>query len=399
MSRHFFVFALLACAVATEPMFAQQDACSFDFNSNQFDSGVSRAGSGDWDGDGDIDLAVFLPGPIEIALLENDGFGQFSVASTFPTGNDDFDAASAILADMDGDNDLDLVVRYFVDQRIGIFLNDGNGVFTDPLNTDVSFFSSGVGVVDLDGDSDLDLIVPQRFEILSGAPGIVEIFLNNGDATFEPGISIASPPNPGGPSFADLNGDDQLDMVMGGSSTLSVYLGNGDGTFGPEMQFSAPTRASIVYLADFDGDGALDVVLSNFSNGIFTLRGDGQGGFDNPTAVVLDDDESGYRIEIGVFDIDGDQDIDLLALDGGGSEVELYLNDGTGNFDLDFEAVLGEFSPNAVPLGDFDGDGTIDAAISFSSGELFQLEADLNRDNEVNLLDIQPFVNALQGGP
>ena len=132
-----------------------------------------------------------------------------------------------------------------------------------------------------------------------------------------------------------------------------------------------------------------------------------------------------------------DQDIDLLALDGGGSEVELYLNDGTGNFDLDFEAVLGEFSPNAVPLGDFDGDGTIDAAISFSSGELFQLyfqcqqdvlfgdinldgavnlldvglfidlvssgqfqlEADLNRDNEVNLLDIQPFVNALQGGP
>ena len=77
--------------------------------------------------------------------------------------------------------------------------------------------------------------------------------------------------------------------------------------------------------------------------------------------------------------------------------------------------------------------GTIDAAISFSSGELlqlcfqcqqdvlfgdinldgvvnlldvgpfidllssgqFQLEADLNRDNEVNLLDIQPFVNAL----
>ncbi len=135
-----------------------------DGNGNFTDSGYALSPSsihmhglavGDLNADGASD--AFLTGsPSQIWF--NDGTGRFIKSEqrlSSPAGD------TAAIGDIDGDGDPDIYLAAgdWAVSDDKLWLNDGNGFFTEgnfPLSTE---FSSGIGLGDLDGDGDLDAFV------------------------------------------------------------------------------------------------------------------------------------------------------------------------------------------------------------------------------------------------
>ncbi len=134
-------------------------------------SGEAGVGDGNWglgaafadaDNDGDLDLFVSnYVGPNKFYL--NDGAGIFTDASESSGLADQGWGKGPSFGDVDHDGDLDL---YEGDCKLAnkMYLNDGNGVFTDvadqiPILKNETVRTKGTAFADIDDDGDLDLYV------------------------------------------------------------------------------------------------------------------------------------------------------------------------------------------------------------------------------------------------
>lgn len=116
---------------------------------------------GDVDGDGRPDV-VLASEEKPAALYHNDG--DFHFTDVTRSSGLDFTAlstTSVVLADVDGDRDLDLIVGTF-GGPVKLFVNDGKGHFTDGTTASGltgGYFATTMTLADVDGNGTLDLYV------------------------------------------------------------------------------------------------------------------------------------------------------------------------------------------------------------------------------------------------
>jgi len=313
---------------------------------------------GDVDGDGDLDAFIGNVGQNRLYL--NDGDGVFTDATAQIPEDSDY-TESVALGDVDGDGDLDAFLGRY--GQNGLYLNDGSGVFTDATSqipTD-SHWTLSVSLGDVDGDGDLDAFLGNR------------LYLNDGNGLFTDATSQI--PADSDDTFAvalgDVDGDGDLDAFLGKWGQNRLYLNDGGGVF-TDATSQIPTdsdETSAVALGDLDGDGDLDAFLGNGDwdhgqqNRLY--MNDGNGTFNDATAQVLPlDEDSTWAVGLG--DVDGDGDLDAFlggATDDLGftpQQDRLYLNDGNGVFADATDQTLPEIG-STLALGDVDGDGDLDA--------------------------------------
>jgi hypothetical protein len=85
----------------------------------------------------------------------------------------------------------DLTVVHSVDHTLNILLNKGDGTFQPAVSYPTTGIGSGpvwVTVADLNGDGKLDIAV-LGWQSTSNPTGAVDIFLGNGDGTFQPAVT------------------------------------------------------------------------------------------------------------------------------------------------------------------------------------------------------------------
>jgi hypothetical protein len=170
---------------------------------------------------------------------------------------------------------------------------------------------------------------------------------------------------------ADLNGDGIPDLVILGNDTISVLLGNGDGTFTAEPSPSTDLPGAIA-VGDFNGDGIPDLAVAPaFDEGNSeVLLGNGDGTFTNGSASLGNGNGTVTSDSIAVGDFNGDGKLDLVEACTSVNEqpcnlLLILFGNGDGTFTSSF-APLAFFGSQSMAVGDFNGDGQPDLAVTNS---------------------------------
>jgi hypothetical protein len=221
---------------------------------------IPQITTGDIDGDGDIDLigcGWLKGGPLEVVIGKNDGFANFTWRGVFQ-----FPASNGLLclehlSDLDGDMDLDLVIRDSLDS-ISVLENLGNGSFQ---YKNIHYAPSAIFHYllshDLESDGDWDVIIcDERQELV--------VLVNDGLGSFQPHF-VFQGLDTDLIAVADMNQDGIAEILMrmndGYGARLSTWslslLGTFQQTVLTSIAQSGYTRGSIF---DFNGDGHFDFV-------------------------------------------------------------------------------------------------------------------------------------------
>ena len=401
----------------------------------------------DYDNDGDLDVYQIChppPGPWPDALnvpapnrlYQQQADGQFKLMPMNVGLNDAGYGQGVATGDVDNDGDIDVFVTNVGPDRL--FLNQGNGTFTDHTSnaglsrgTTSDEWSTAAAFFDYDRDGHLDLFVVRYLKYdptvkcgenetrhycnpIRFASAADSLYHNNGNGTFTDVTKDAGINNSGrglGVVCVDLNDDDWVDIYVANDVMANqLWINKHDGTFreiasiaGVALNGMGQPEASMgIAVGDLTGTGKLDIFLTHEAHETNTLyRAESANRFRDRSATSgVARDSMGYAgWGCALFDGDLDLDLDLAVVNGmtnarAGENTGafwlrfaqpnlFFVNDGNGRMVLNETGgaafVSSPGNTRGLAIGDIDGDGDVDMVTNDISNQLRIFRNDLDR--------------------
>ena len=357
-----------------------------DYNSNPRFVAIGDLNNDTW-----LDFVLTDRALNKISVFLQSSNGTFRRSTTYSTGSHSLPNTITI-ADLNNDQQLDIVVAYYGTNSIGIFLGMNDGTF---VNYTTIFTNSCrpiyIHIAHLDNNTFLDLVMTDY--------GTDSINIYSGDGTGNLShwkrYSTGYDSSPVSLTSGDLNDDHCLDLVVANSGTnnLGIFFGKCNGEFSDQQVLSTGiySRPNSIVVGNLNRDNLMDIAVANYETkniGVFLNTGNGT--FAKQTIYMLEN-TSPYFIVVG--DINKDEETDLIVTGIGVNNIVILLGHASGHFSRPIVFATESFSSISSAVDDLNKDGLSDVifisndtnsvSISFSKKEGFQSEARYS-------IDIQP---------
>jgi hypothetical protein len=340
----------------------------------------------DVDGDEDMDIVGAAFADDDITWWENtDGFGT---NWTEHIVDDNFNGASSVrAADLDGDGDFDICGAARFDNDITWWENvDGSGTnWTEHMVDTIFEGASSVYAADIDKDGYMDVI-----GAADDGDDITWWENNDGSGTnwvehlvtgsFSRAFSVCA---------ADINGDEYMDVLAVSATASVAWWENTDGT---GTNWTAHTIGSFsgprtVCAADIDDDGDIDALAGAWSADDITWWENTDSIGTSWTGHTIDGDFDGAWA-VYAADIDGDGDTDVLGTALDADDITWWENDGDENFTE--HTVKGDYNgARSVYAADMDGDAAMDIiGAAWYANNITWWESDMEGVYDVGIVSI-----------
>jgi len=341
---------------------------------------------GDLDGDGKPDLAVSNGNSSTVSVFRNTATsgsittGSFAAKVDFATGSFPYSVA---IGDLDGDGKPDLAVASVGINSVSVLRNtstSGSISFAASVDFATGSLPWSVAIGDLDGDGRPDLAVA------NGNSGSVSVLRNTSTSgsittgSFAGHVDFVTGGVPEGVAIGDLDGDGKPDLAVAnpGDDIVSVLRNTATfgsittGSFAAPVDFATGAYPQSVAIGDLDGDGKPELAVTNFDdNTVSVLRNTATSGSITTGSFASNVDfvtgRNPYSVAIG--DLDGDGKPDLAVANKNDYTVSVLRNTATsgsitaGSFAAPVDFATGTM-PYSVAIGDLDGDGKPDLAVT-----------------------------------
>ena len=294
--------------------------------SNQNLLNGSGVALGDVDGDGLCDIYLCRLDGRNNKLFRNFGNWKFQdITDSAGVGCGSQNSTGTVLADIDGDGDLDLLVT---SMRGGtrIFENDGKGQFKETtVAAGVASKTAGMSMAlaDVDGDGDLDLYVTN---------------FRSSTIREEPNTKFSVELVEGKPVVAKVNGKPASSPEYAGRFAIAPN--------GTVLEYG---EVDVLYL----GDGKGHFTALSWTNGGFFVDEDGH---------RLTEPPRDWGLAVQFYDLNGDGAPDIYVCNDLFTPDRIWINDGKGKFQAIGRVALRDTSTFSmgVDCGDLNRDGVDD---------------------------------------
>lgn len=278
----------------------------------------------DLDNDHILDIILYGTREVGIMLYHGRGNGSFDAKGILLT---DYSFSNVHVTDINGDSVADVLGTDWVSNRLVMFSGFGNLTFSDP--SFISFRSEPnlVCVAPVDSDGIQDIIVGSTDEAW------YEIFRGNGLGEFNKVQSIALDKAPTDLSVQDMNGDGKQDVVLFSriARIIIIDLNAGKEGMGDHAQFGCG-RFPLAWCMPTDRDGSnRDIaILDGGSGSVRILQSASR---KVPLGEILEFAVGTAPTSVLSNDLNRDGWEDLIVSHSGSNQISLFMNDGNGGFD------------------------------------------------------------------